>query len=462
MAGTTDDYHAPKLVRLPSRGDVWYVVVTKPVSLRKRPNDKQARRSTKTTDFKLAQKRLHGIATEIYREFGTPLKDELEATSGILVGGDMRGTITDKQIYDPVERRRVIGWLLEEASKLEMRPVDEEDGDGEDAYLQRAATQQIKPRLAALLSETYEDGTTQAGKMLSDASHDYLTGRTWDRKGTAREAERHIRRFIEIIGDLPLADLKKQHAYQFAETLDRQGYANKTVTTGLSYVSRMLVWWEQKGLLATNPLSGLKLNNYGKKSEKYRPLDKGMLTQLFSLPMHDQERLMFSILVTTGMRLDEAALLTWENVKEEDGITFFDLRDSIVKNDGSQRMVPVPDCLKLPQRSKGRLFNYELNDDGKTDNGASRKLNRIIDKVIDQKGYVVHSLRGTLKTLLRDAGVPKELNDYITGHSSGDVAGKYGEGHSLGHRLKALNSVDHPWLRIVPAPHTRRKASQAS
>ena len=35
-----------------------------------------------------------------------------------------------------------------------------------------------------------------------------------------------------------------------------------------------------------------------------------------------------------------------------------------------------------------------------------------------------------------------------TGHSSGDVAGKYGAGFSLQKRYEAINSVDHPWLKI--------------
>lgn len=46
----------------------------------------------------------------------------------------------------------------------------------------------------------------------------------------------------------------------------------------------------------------------------------------------------------------------------------------------------------------------------------------------------------------RKTNVSKELNDLITGHSSGDVAGKYGSGFSLQKRYEAMNSVEHPWL----------------
>ena len=72
---------------------------------------------------------------------------------------------------------------------------------------------------------------------------------------------------------------------------------------------------------------------------------------------------------------------------------------------------------------------------------------KIIRQVSKDKMKVVHSLRGTLKDLLRDAGVSKEVNDFITGHSQGGEAGKYGSGPSLETKYKAVNSVEHPWLK---------------
>jgi hypothetical protein len=71
----------------------------------------------------------------------------------------------------------------------------------------------------------------------------------------------------------------------------------------------------------------------------------------------------------------------------------------------------------------------------------------LVRRVTTNPKKVVHSLRGTLKDKLRDNGVPKEVNDFITGHSSGDVAGTYGSGPSLKVRQAALNSVVHPWLK---------------
>ena len=39
-----------------------------------------------------------------------------------------------------------------------------------------------------------------------------------------------------------------------------------------------------------------------------------------------------------------------------------------------------------------------------------------------------HSLRHTFKDLCRDAGIPKEIHDRLTGHVSSDVGDGYGHG----------------------------------
>ena len=97
--------------------------------------------------------------------------------------------------------------------------------------------------------------------------------------------------------------------------------------------------------------------------------------------MKDRDRPCLKILASTGMRLDEVALLTFDDLKvdEDTGIRFFDLTDDVklLKNDAaSRRQVPVPDQLVLPS-GQGRLFDYPKDIDGKSQNAASEALMRI-------------------------------------------------------------------------------------
>ena len=59
-----------------------------------------------------------------------------------------------------------------------------------------------------------------------------------------------------------------------------------------------------------------KPSEFGSKSRSYMPLSTDELMQLFRLEMDKESRLLLSILITTGMRLDEAALLTFERVSD--------------------------------------------------------------------------------------------------------------------------------------------------
>jgi integrase len=163
--------------------------------------------------------------------------------------------------------------------------------------------------------------------------------------------------------------------------------------------------------------------------------------------MPEHSRKLLSILITTGMRLDEAALLDWEDIKEEQGVVYYDLSDKLVKNKGSQRRVPVHSSVswvtsKAATGKIGQMFpEFTRDKDGKAQASASKALMPLIRRITDDKAKVVHSLRGNFKDMMRDAGVSKEVNDFITGHASGDVAGNYGSGPSLRVRKEALDRL---------------------
>lgn len=229
-----------------------------------------------------------------------------------------------------------------------------------------------------------------------------------------------------------------------------RGQANQTISKRISNVTGLLKWAERKKLIEANPFQNMDLRDYGVKSKEYLPLDRGELVKLFHQDMNSQERLCLSLLALTGMRLDEVALLRWDQVKTDGGGLYLDLtEDAIVKNQGSKRQVPIHRAISLPAPGdEGRIFDWPVDSrDGKAQNAASKALNNIVVAAIgDHRQKKVHSLRGTFKDLLRELDISKELNDYITGHSSGDVAGKYGVGPSLRKRAEAIHQIDSGFL----------------
>jgi len=412
----------------------WYVQCTIPEDLRSAfKGRKQIRLSTGTTDKKLAQSLEHDKTTEIYQKFDSMTDGQaVEAYTGLvgILGAGVAEISEDPRTFDQSQREALKALVL--AAQLQTDQEDPEEGMALEAR-------------GVSAKAAYDHLVDVAGDSMSasEAGKEYLSLETFGRDKTRQEAGTALDDFVQYAGDVPISEIRKVLAYEWAEHLG-QSYFNKTVKKKVGHVSRCLTFSEQKGWLEINPWQGLSLKRYGKKSEGWKPLSNDDLSELFKLDLPDHIRLLLSILLTTGMRLDEAALLEWSDLKEDDGIHYIDLttKAGLIKNIGSARKVPIHSSIKhllLPITSKGQVFpQFRRDKDGKAQNSASKACMKHIRRVTDDPKKVTHSLRGTFKDKLRDAGVPKELNDFLTGHGSGDVAGGYGAGPSLRFRQKAV------------------------
>ena len=197
--------------------------------------------------------------------------------------------------------------------------------------------------------------------------------RDYDKPNTKRKLIRGMDRFIELMGDPALQEIKTKTAYDF---VDRQleirpDASTKSLKDYHWAVSQLLTFCLRKGYMDTNPFTGASLSKFGKESVSYQPYTNEELYLIFKHNWEPQERLLLSILVTTGMRLTEAASLTWErfNDTEFQGIRYFSLLDTndevvVVKNVGSYRQVPFHPDVMLPPKGTGRLFNYTIDGNG--------------------------------------------------------------------------------------------------
>lgn len=323
-------------------------------------------------------------------------------------------------------------------------------------FLDAASKPRQMVRIDQLKEQTKTPVFSKWAKLYIDAKQ------TTDTKDVHRKRVMACDKFVAVCGDKPLDQYDKINALELAQALDAEGRSNATIKNYYSYMRQAFEYAEtQRGedgkvVLSSHPFHNVDLSSYGKKKKSYQPLSTDELHQLFKQSMAAEDRLLLSILVTTGMRLDEVALLRWEQIKEHDGVLCFDLTgpDVRVKNEGSRRRVPVPTILKhnFTKRGTGRLFTYRIDEEGKAETAASKTLMKIVRKVTKERTKVIHSLRGNFKDFLRDMKVSKETNDYLTGHHHGDVASRYGTGPSLPSRREVIDAVDHPWLSLPTSP----------
>ena len=270
-------------------------------------------------------------------------------------------------------------------------------------------------------------------------------------------------RIIEQIGDLPITAYDRVHAIELARLMDAEGCSNALIKDTISYGRGLFKYAgtkrnEEKTIILPNqPWTDIALKGYGTQTRSYLPLSHDELALLFKQQMGQAERLLLSILITTGMRLDEVALMTWERITTFEEVLCFSLLSDIeqvkVKNQSSARYIPVPKVIQplLSNRGEGRVFSYRLDTNGKAENAASKAAMPIIRAVTKDDRKAIHSLRGNFKDFVRDIGVSKEINDFLTGHGQGDVAGRrYGKGPSMRVRSEVIDTIKHLWLQNLP------------
>ncbi len=471
----------------------WYVQVTIPKELRHLYSGrKQKQISTGTSEKRLAERKVHSITSKIYAEFELKAKqspwDKLvkelglkdivywpnRYEDGIYVDVDFETTPIDSDeaasaikmakrlltrwqearedcntSYDLENNllwsdfRKASDYLVDVATQLKLEFPDMElDHPTRPAPLP-------KPQQQILLSQ-------DQSPFFSTLIEGYLQSKS-DKDVSQRKLA--CERAIKYIGDKPITQYDRLDALDMAKAMAKDDFSNKRIKTLISYIRGLFYYAgtirgeNGKVVLAQQPWTDLKLSEYGSATRSYKPFNKNELYEIFRQEMNAQERLLLSILATTGMRIDEAALMTWERIAEYQGIPCFSLLPStesenvLVKNSGSKRYIPVPNIIRpnFSDTGSGRLFDYRTHN-GKAQAKASDALMPIIRKVTLDNRKVVHSLRGNFKDLIRDAGHSKEMNDFLTGHAQGDVAGRYGQGPSMKKRLEVLNSIQHPYI----------------
>lgn len=284
----------------------------------------------------------------------------------------------------------------------------------------------------------------------SEVERDYV------KANTKNKLKRGVDRFLKLMGDYPLQEVKPALAYRYADAqLDENPNASNSSISDYHWgMSKFFKFCVQRGHIDVNPFVGVDLTKRGEETRNWLSYTRSELAQIFSYNWSTQERLLLTLLATTGMRLSEAGCLTWErfNDTEEKGIRYFSLIDTNeetvdVKNQGSKRFIPLHPEIILPPKSQGRLFNYTIDDNGLCSTSAGNKLNPTLSKIVPHDRKSTHSFRGTLKIMLRDCGVSREINNIITGHGEGDTAGSAYGGASLATRFDAISKLDLSWLK---------------
>ena len=493
----TMEYHKSTIRKLSGKAN-YYVVITKPKAIAKRYKEVE-RRSTGTSDKKLAEKLQYKITKEIYAEWDKLLQrdpffeivekywddsivghtiEECKVSGEAIVSGEKVAVVKSLMLNNLITIG-VLNELFEQLNIEEARKVrfasdflSEESVNPYPINIQQRdineglAKKRIKRDSEAVLNKT-------GCPTILDLLPSYMNDIKWDNvsKKERKYAPNYIRYVVGIIGDKPVDQVISNDAIVLGETLHDEGMSTSTIKNYKAHLSNIMTYARDKVVndsltpptpwITLNPILHVSMKDYGLGKRSWEALEEDQLFKLFKLKMSALDRLLLTILITTGMRLDEAALLTWEQYKtDKDGLRYFDLSEgTIVKNDKfSARNVAIPDCLKMPRMGKGKLFNFRTNADGKSSQHASRHLNEKYlhkiryDKADDRK--VVHSLRHNLTGLMQNLSPQpaSEEMDWVTGHAmeggltQSERNKTYKQDISVAKKYDIVNRIKHPWL----------------
>lgn len=308
------------------------------------------------------------------------------------------------------------------------------------------------------------------------------------KKSTELEFARGIGRFIELHGDLDVAQIERGHIREFRDAAQlvparRSGKLLKaalpqlveysrahpdvprikaaTVNKWLNCLGAVLNWSRKNGLIPdevrwTDPVSGMRLTEAKSNRQPWEPEE---LSILFRSPVYTRgdrplggkgEAAFWMPLLAlfSGARLNELAPMSTDDVKLDPATTvhFMTVIEDeeagrSVKTENSLRAIPVhPELIRigflefveqarLAAGTEVRLFpQLTPGSKGGFGEAFSKWFGRYKRSLgIDNPNSVFHSFRHGFKDALRGAGVNEDINDALTGHSGGNpVARSYG------------------------------------
>src|SRR5262245_27729604 len=321
----------------------------------------------------------------------------------------------------------------------------------------------------------------KGAETFDEAAAIYLKNELRDgvKPATVQEYRRKIDAFEHK--DKPLRTITRGMAAEFLDGLPDQKRTRNLYDTLFSATYKSAI---RRDKATVNPFEGQSLKVVAR--VHYEPFTDEELATLFAdakLEIKPQKHTTATALpwcgiiaAFTGCRRDEIASLMASDIKQTNGIWFFDIRDG--KTENAERVVPVHHALidagLLRYRdalSHGSRLFPSLKGPPSAPDKIGKALGYAFEAWRKRLGIVrervnFHSFRHTVGDRLRKAGVAKDDRGFLLGHADVEMQNKvYGHDGPGLHRLKAIvEKLSYPGLspKTSAALETRAGASTKS
>lgn len=270
-----------------------------------------------------------------------------------------------------------------------------------------------------------------------------------------RVANYHLDRLVGILGDTPLGEVDKARAREVRAALLEDGLSVSYINQLLFTAGALWGWAEDEaGLVVGNPWRRLTLPRKTRTRDERLPFSPGDVKAILELECDGARYWVPRLMLTLGLRPDEAAQLRGEDVVEEDGHLCVWVRDDHpeqrLKTRGSKRLLPVPRDSEVSHLLSAYAGTSQWLFAGlpvRTDMSRSRPISRWFSSQLRRhlgltdRRQVLYSLRHTLAARLRATGAEDSLIDDILGHETPGESARYHGTATIASKLEALEKA---------------------
>lgn len=233
-----------------------------------------------------------------------------------------------------------------------------------------------------------------------------------------------------IVGHLKDADMAKHSRATFVglrDALLADGRKPSSVNKIMTHASSVIGWAVATGLIERDYTKKLSITKGADSARTAFTGDHLKILRAWAMGNlgEDWKASAIALGVATGARIGEIHQLTGSDLYKADGQWVMDINDKegkTLKNSFSRRIVPLlgipEDHLEKLSQTQGRLFTQSKS-------GFDQLSNQMIRDVLGTKtgeGLSFHSLRHSMASDLKAAGVSVGIAQAILGHSSGSLA----------------------------------------
>jgi integrase len=279
-------------------------------------------------------------------------------------------------------------------------------------------------KLPFLLESRYGLGQETAGESspmtFNEYSSKYLTYvENNHAPKTLENAKRVLKAFGRLYGDIPIRELKSNHAEEFKlSRLDSVGVGKSTVNIDVRTLKSCLELAVTWSLLKENPFRKVKAI---KTEKKKRPSFSSEEFQMFmSAVDNEQLKKLFVFAVRTGMRRGEILTLTWSNVDFEKKLITIESNAEYRTKMGQTRVVPfASDTTNLLNSLRENDPYVFMQESGKrfSEDFITKQFKRFVRLAGLDEGLCFHCLRGTAASWWSDGGATSFQIKQLLGHA---------------------------------------------